>query len=97
MPPKITVGHYNESGPAALSIVLLLGLYFMCEELQDVLIGCRNYFIEAGWLNLIDVFNIIAAMTMEITFYSYLGHQPSPIIESAPVHLWSVSVAQVTM
>ena len=97
MPPKITVGHFNRSDVKAVSIVLLLGFYFLLEELQDVLIGCRKYFIEAGWLNLIDWFNIIAAMWMEITMYSYLGHKPSPIIENAPVHLWSVSASQVTM
>jgi len=94
MPPKITVGHFNRSDVKAVSIVLLLGFYFLLEELQDVLIGCRKYFIEAGWLNLIDWFNIIAAMWMEITMYSYLGHKPSPIIENAPVHLWSVSASQ---
>lgn len=72
--PRFTVGYYRLSDQNTIDVVLLVALYFLAEELQDmIMLSFKTYFVSCGWLNLIDWFCILSAFLMEVAYYQYIG------------------------
>ncbi len=71
--------------------MLVAGLYWMVEELQDILLqGPGLYFVQSGWLNMLDWANVLGCLFMEVSFYVYRGMTPGDGAE----HTWSLAQAQ---
>lgn len=91
MQPSITIGYYNDPSQSAVSILLLVGLVLLQDELQDlVMFGPKDYFGRCGWINLIDWSVVVFAVLTEVVSYEYLGLRPS----NDDTQVWSLAASQ---
>ncbi len=72
----MTLAPYPISSPDAVYFPLVLALYIMCEEIQDMVVdGPRAYWLHEGWLNLMDLVSmgsLLVVFVLHIVFYGVL-------------------------
>jgi len=65
----VSAANLIEESLSLVNVLVFFALYYICEEIQDYMAeGWREYFIHAGWMNLIDWVNILVA------FWSFWNH-----------------------
>ena len=79
------------AAPDKISVVLVAVLYWLAEELQDlIMLGFKTYVHDAGWLNLIDWLCILSGLMTFVAFFMYLGQFPDTS-QAFNYHFWSLS------
>lgn len=89
--PKVMLSSYLEAGLPIFSTLLLVGYYFMIEEVQDlILTGPHSYFFKSGFSNLVDWLVVLSSLATEMLRCTNLGLRAS----HADPHLWSRASSQ---
>eukprot|EP00658_Telonema_sp_P-2_P052364 TRINITY_DN4056_c0_g2_i3.p3 TRINITY_DN4056_c0_g2~~TRINITY_DN4056_c0_g2_i3.p3 ORF type:complete len:402 (+),score=78.30 TRINITY_DN4056_c0_g2_i3:1726-2931(+) len=79
MEPRVVLSPYPYSSPSQVYLPLVIGLYILCEELQDLIVGgAKSYIVAAGWLNTFDWLALISLFLLWVI--SNLFHGVMPMI-----------------
>jgi hypothetical protein len=98
MEPRVILAKYPFSNREDVWFPLILGLYILCEELQDMIIGgSKDYFLHNGWLNLFDWLAAGTLFVLWVLDNLYIG--AIPFLETAAQlrldTFWTLALVQV--
>jgi hypothetical protein len=98
MEPRVILAKYPFSSREDVWFPLILGLYILCEELQDMIIGgLKDYFLHNGWLNLFDWLAAGTLFVLWVLDNLYIGAIPelNSQLDVRTDTFWTLALIQV--
>eukprot|EP00656_Telonema_subtile_P029351 TRINITY_DN324_c0_g2_i2.p1 TRINITY_DN324_c0_g2~~TRINITY_DN324_c0_g2_i2.p1 ORF type:complete len:788 (+),score=193.91 TRINITY_DN324_c0_g2_i2:208-2571(+) len=93
--PYVTVDFFGPQHTDLFNLPLLMSLYYLSVELQDIAIdfGSGSYFLIEGWLNVVDWLAIASSLWVFVSEMVFQGSRPS--FQHDHINSWNLAHAQV--